>query len=133
MDISKIKNLVKQNGDKFIFVENGEPEIVMMSFKEYEKLAQQDANQHMRQSPLDRDKYDAVTFNLDASSHLSSYSTLRKGPHDSVPNLTARLQGFQERWEDEGLRETELVSPFVTESVGLPVRLEDIRLEDLPI
>ena len=38
MDLSKIKNLIKQNGDKFILVENNVPEIVMISFQEYEKL-----------------------------------------------------------------------------------------------
>lgn len=38
MDFSRIKNLVKKNGDKFIFVEDGEPEMVIMSFAEYEKM-----------------------------------------------------------------------------------------------
>lgn len=38
MDFAKIKNLVKGNGDKLILVENDEPEIVMMSFAEYEKM-----------------------------------------------------------------------------------------------
>lgn len=38
MDLSKIKKLVQQNGDKVIVVENDEPEIVVMSFAEYEKL-----------------------------------------------------------------------------------------------
>ena len=38
MNLSQIKNLVKRNGDKFIFLENGEPELVVMSFQEYEKL-----------------------------------------------------------------------------------------------
>ena len=39
MELERIKNLVKQNGDKFILVENDIPEIVLMSFQEYEKLA----------------------------------------------------------------------------------------------
>ena len=39
MDFVKIKNMVRENGDKVIFMENGEPELVMMSFVEYEKLA----------------------------------------------------------------------------------------------
>lgn len=38
MDLSKIKQFVKQNGDKFIVMENDEPEIVVMSFEEYVKL-----------------------------------------------------------------------------------------------
>ncbi|MEK7082393.1 MAG: hypothetical protein AAB915_01815 [Patescibacteria group bacterium] len=39
MDFTKIKNMVRGNGDKVILVENDEPEIVMMSFAEYEKIA----------------------------------------------------------------------------------------------
>ncbi|MBI3631092.1 MAG: type II toxin-antitoxin system Phd/YefM family antitoxin [Candidatus Sungbacteria bacterium] len=39
MDFAKIKNLVKGNGDRVILLENGEPEAVVMSFAEYEKLA----------------------------------------------------------------------------------------------
>ncbi len=38
MDFSRIKNLIKQNGDKFIMMENGEPEMVVMSFGEYEHM-----------------------------------------------------------------------------------------------
>lgn len=87
MDFLKIKNLVKQNGDKFVFVENGEPDIVVMSFREYEKIVNHGANTR-------------ADF--------------------------ADLSG-------EELRETELVVPAGLESVGLPVRLEDIRLEDLPV
>lgn len=39
MNFVKLKNLVKRNGDKFIMIENGEPELVVMSFQEYEKLS----------------------------------------------------------------------------------------------
>ena len=38
MDLSRIKNLIKGNGDKLIVVENGEPEIVVMSFEEYSQM-----------------------------------------------------------------------------------------------
>lgn len=44
MDFSRIKNLVKKNGGKFIFLENGEPEMVIMSFAEYEKMSGGDAD-----------------------------------------------------------------------------------------
>jgi len=43
MNLSKIKQLVKHNGDKFILVENGEAEAVVMSFAEYEKLTSREA------------------------------------------------------------------------------------------
>lgn len=39
MNLSKIKQLVKNNGATFILVENGEPEMVVLSFEAYEKLA----------------------------------------------------------------------------------------------
>lgn len=35
--------------------------------------------------------------------------------------------------EPRGIDETEFMTPVVAESAVLPVRLEDIRLEDLPI
>lgn len=101
MDISKIKNLVKQNGDKFIFVENGEPEMVMMSFREYEKLFRRDPNPRM------------------ASELPESYSG-----HSDVE--------FGSFGSPIG-QDTEFIGPVAAESPGLPVRLEDIRLEDLPI
>lgn len=96
MDLSKIKNLVKQNGDKFIFLENGEPEIVMMSFKEYEKLLRSDSN---------------IRMHPNYSNHSSD-----------------KFESFE-----SPMGETEFVVPVTAEAAGLPVRLEDIRLEDLPI
>lgn len=99
MDLGKIKNLVKQNGDKFIFVENGEPEIVMMSFGEYEKLARHDT--HTR-----------------GYAPLADYARRPPEFSDLADNLFS---------------ETEFIGPAGIDSPGLPVRLEDIRLEDLPI
>lgn len=100
MDLSKIKNLVKQNGDKFIFVENGEPEVVMMSFREYEKFV--------------------------GGVHSAS--------HDILPPSGGTKAMFPEDDEDS---EEEMQKGFppvvISESMGLPVRLEDIRLEDLPL
>lgn len=93
MDISKLKNLVKQNGDKFVLVENGEPEIVMMSFHEYQKILARDSSLPMRSN--------------------QSYDD---------------LESFE-----LNLPETELMLFHEVEAPGLPVRLEDIRLDDLPI
>ena len=99
MDLSKIKNLVKQNGDKFIFVDNGEPEVVMMSWREYQKLAGHNAN-------------------------VRTYANNANGNH-----YRAGLADLG----SEHLQETEFIAPVLVEPIGLPVRLEDIRLEDLPI
>ena len=101
MDFAKIKNLVRLNGDKFIFLENGEPQIVMMAFEEYEKL--------LRETP-----------------HLSRPRKSGAGSYENVVFT-----------KDERTEETEFVSSGVSDAAsekrGLPVVLEDIRLEDLPL
>jgi len=100
MDISQIKKLVKSNGDKFIILENGEPELVIMDFKEYEKLLGKRENT------------------------------------DFVPNIVTSEELITKRSPQirESYRERQEFTPMaVSESIGLPVRLEDIRLEDLPI
>lgn len=98
MNILQIKNLVKQNGDKFIFVENGEPEMVIMSFREYEKLN----GLSQQKSSVDLDFFG-------------------KG-HSNFADF-----GLEE------VQETEFMIPQGGGGGGLPVRTEDIRLEDLPI
>jgi len=105
MDLSRIKNLVKQNGDKFIFVENGEPEIVMMSFHEYQKLTQRDFNVHSEYSQTIRKN---LNYTNDASDNSAVYS-------DNNADVESGSFGLPH------------------EVAGVPVRLEDIRLEDLPI
>lgn len=99
MNLSKIKNLVKQNGDKFIFVENGEPEVVMMSFHEYEKLA--------------------------------NGGSVEKRPFVHGASAPRQFE-FSSPTEDV-FPETEFVESATGEIAGLPLRLEDVRLEDLPI
>lgn len=101
MNFDKIKNLVKQNGDKFVFVENGEPEVVMMSFQEYQKLAQSGQNNQM---------------------HQHATQTIR-----THPNITNEdLEHSADNSDSSGR-----LPPY--EGAGLPLRLEDIRLEDLPV
>ena len=39
IDFAKIKKFVTERGDTLIVAENGEPEIVVMSFREYAKIA----------------------------------------------------------------------------------------------
>lgn len=104
MDFVKLKNLIKTNGDKFIFVENGEPEMVVMSFREYEKL-----------NSLLPQKYSA-DFGLPSKSRseLADF-------------------GLEEVQETELGSETEFMAPQGFGATGLQVRPEDVRLEDLPI
>lgn len=101
MNLDKLKNLVKHNGDKFIFVENGEPEMVMMSFHEYQKLLGSDSNLRTHSN----DSNDPILPPVSYSDHSG-----------------AAFESFESPLES-------LESPMG----GLPVRLEDIRLEDLPI
>ncbi|OHA00243.1 MAG: hypothetical protein A3C07_01800 [Candidatus Sungbacteria bacterium RIFCSPHIGHO2_02_FULL_47_11] len=99
MHFDKLKNLVKQNGDKFVVMENGEPEIVMMSFHEYERLM----------------AHRSVVTDLSMTTGKNVYR------HE-----------FSD-WDERPLEETEFVDSISSETGGLPARLEDIRLEDLPI
>ena len=109
MDFSKIKNLVKQNGDKFIFLEDGEPELVVMSFHEYEKISKADLNKPV--------------YANDASSNGYEMKPLSKQNYEAV---LADL-------EMEKIMEKEMETRVAMEKENLPLNLEDIRLEDLPI
>ena len=101
MDLARIKNLVKRNGEKLILVENGEPEAVVMSFAEYTRM--------IGRGP-------AVE-----PAHPSEER------FDMPPTRLAS-------WEAADASETEFITEgeevFVPER---PLRLADIRLEDLPI
>lgn len=59
MNLEKIKNLIKNNGDKFILVENDVPEIVMLSFKEYEKLTE-GSGPFRKQISVAENKYNSI-------------------------------------------------------------------------
>ena len=109
MDFFKIKNLVRQNGDKFIFVENGEPEIVVMSFREYTKLSQSDSPR-----ALVPEMY-PIQDRIPRRGHENIYE-------EAIPEAVS-----------EEATETEFIPPQGFGVSNVPVRLEDIRLEDLPI
>ncbi len=98
MDFSAIKKIIAGNGDKFFVTENGEPELVVMSFGEYMKLAGGAA------PDAARPEYASA----DASSNDPWHAA------ESSPRPGADFASLS------------------SES-GLPIRLEDIRLEDLPI
>ncbi|MBI2055812.1 MAG: hypothetical protein HYT37_00310 [Candidatus Sungbacteria bacterium] len=107
MDISKIKQFVKQNGDKFIMLDQtGEPDVVMLSFQEYDRLLQGAA-----------------------------------GRMGEVKQPRAQFEEKPEVRSEPVLEETEFLPPQIAararvmgrSSGAMPVRLEDIRLEDLPL
>ena len=118
MDFVKIKNMVRENGDKVIVMENGEPEVVVMSFAEYEKLA------HLQISDaIDSEK---IIVRRDMQNHHNniknsfndeSHETEFVAPVETAPIRTASLYG-NERIRREERNE---------------IRMSDVRLEDLPI
>lgn len=123
MDFAKIKHMVRENGDKIIFMEHGEPELVMMSFVEYEKLARLHLSEAKERVHVER--------------HATMQTTLKT--NEQLPKEV----------EDDTMHETEFLAPVQT----VPVRAAsfsgydrigelaveesrhaaDIRLEDLPI
>jgi len=133
MDLEKIKNLVKQNGDKFILIENGEPEIVMMSFHEYQKLATHSANIETHAS--------TANYGYRTEAEDLEGGELRETefipPSSGMPSDFASGYGrdfeFFPRSSLHGDKVGGFIASVAAEAAGLPIRLEDIRLEDLPI
>ena len=120
MDFIKIKNMVRENGDKVIVMENGEPELVVMSFAEYEKLAHLHLTVsladtiHTEKSKTRTEKNDNAARNpIDDTPHETEFVA----PLEIAPIRTASIQG------DQFGRAERAESP----------RMSDIRLEDLPI
>ncbi len=107
MDFAKIKHLVKENGDKFIFLEHGEPEIVVLSFHEYQKLLKGTAGNPMMPVRREEQRYRAMPARSYSPDYLESFGG--------------------------DLEETEFISPDAEPGRQIPTRPEDIRLEDLPI
>ena len=117
MDFVKIKNMVQENGDKIIFMENGEPELVMMSFVEYEKLARlhlPDQIHGVRTRPNPHEDHAEVRDIDSDRTRETEFLT----PIDTGPIRTVSVAGY----DRPIAREREDVS-----------RIADIRLEDLPI
>ena len=116
MDFVKIKNMVRENGDKVIFMENGEPELVVMSFAEYEKLAHLQLTDavNIEKGRARTEDNDRVGRNpMDDTPHETEFVA----PLEIAPIRTASIQG------DQFGRAERVESP----------RMSDIRLEDLPI
>lgn len=107
MDFSKIKHLVQANGDKFIFLENGEPEIVVLSFHEYQKL--------LRGSPA------------------TPTPPMVRTPARGYRAMPAHVYPDYVESVGNELEETEFLPSEDHEYRSLPARPEDIRLEDLPL
>ncbi|MDP3772521.1 MAG: hypothetical protein Q8Q94_04095 [bacterium] len=129
MNLSRIKQLVKQNGDKLILMEHDEPDVVILSFAEYERLVKR------AEGPL------PMPVSSPASSH----------EHDPFPpHYNHNNEGYGHIPDESPLREDrhEPYLPRVADAPSLPamsrfgsgaerprtpVHLEDVQLHDLPI
>ncbi len=108
---------MRGNGDKLILMENGEPEVVVMSFSEYAKIAGAGADGRV-----------AAGAAPAGAAPMSPYAGHATEEQFDMP-LHDEWQGI-----DTG-EETKLVVDEWPKAAAYqaPVRLADIRLEDLPI
>lgn len=113
MDFSKIKNFIKNHGDTFIILEDGEPGFVVMSYQDYEKMVTQNLERDVRQEWADY----TIRVPVPATSPVKDFPRRR----DTGDFTEGEFQ------------ETEFFASGNNESSRQPLRLEDIRLEDLPI
>ena len=104
MELKKIKQFVKNNGDKFVIVEDGEPSLVVMSFHEYEKMLAHGTHESSAKYGMGRD-YDIVA---------ASFETERLKQREQEMGVWNR-----EHEEDGGILPSK--------------RADSIRLEDLPL
>ena len=128
MNFTRIKDLVKGNGERLIFMENGEPEAVVMSFDEYAKMAGAAHAPHAEQ-----DRSGAAlgaarrAHAADEPLDLPSYEEDPWEPDD-----------MNDMGGDGGVYDTREADLAPVEGLGADAAesapdARDIRLEDLPI
>lgn len=110
--------MVRENGDKVIVMENNEPELVVMSFAEYEKLARLQllevkSSMHGKQNPRSNEP-EIRDIDNERTRETEFLTPIDTGPM----RTTASMVGY----DRPVAREREDAS-----------RTADIRLEDLPI
>lgn len=154
MDFTRFKSFIRQHNDTLILFEQGEPEIVMMSFGEYERLLSRGAGNEGDRTAT-REWSDSVIPRQEASG-LAVEDALNP-MDDPAPFLCSgacgdgrhQCEAAQKRCGDDPGRDAEwpaeanavsqatqafphtITTP--TMSSRTPIRLEDVQLEDLPI
>lgn len=110
MDFAKIQKLVLEHGDKFVILQDGEPAMVVMSFSDYERLA-----------GLPRGRNGAAP----------------QTPHEETLALPSRQDEWQtsrrDEWQMPDAPETEFIADDPAPTPLRRARLDEIRLEDLPL
>lgn len=112
MNLAALKQIIKTNGDKCILVENDEPEYVLMSFREYQRLSGASEDPDAVQV---NDMFEHSTRVRSASEADDVPEPVRFGPRAQAPGRRGDGAGAPPAGGD------------------YPLRLEDIQLEDLPI
>ena len=109
MDISQIKKLIKQGGNKIILVENDEAELVVMSFAEYERLVASSF------AP-------AVVEAMAGEKATEGKAGMHATPTPSAPTVPS-------------VSPMKSARPAITfdEMRDAAMRLEDVQLKDLPV
>lgn len=135
MDLAKIKRLVKQSGDKIILMEGDEPELVVMSFAEYERLK---GGEYHHQEILRPQRYEDGALGIGDLAR-EGYEETEFAPYHPA-GTHARVRDKRPRDRDplgsELIAEEDdlgFTGPHLASSRMLSARLEDIRLEDLPL
>ena len=147
MDLDKIKNLIKKDGGKFIIVEDGEPILVVMSFKDYENIINGYKN-----NPFERadSMVDQEKETKEFEQGLGSLEEQEEIDEEMEPWQTIDKQEVEERYPWQGLgdetaekQENELEKKEKEEEgseerknfMDMPIQAEDeeTELDDLPV
>lgn len=120
MDFARFKNFIRQHNDKLILFEQGEPEIVMMSFREYERLLSRGVGNEGGGIAA-RDWNDSVIPGQEVSDFAGEDEPSRDADWPTEANAVSQAaHAFPHA----------ITNPA---SSRTPIRLEDVQLEDLPI
>lgn len=103
MDFAKIQKFVIGRNEKFVILQDGEPAMVIMSFSDYEKLA--------------------------APSRVRGNGMSAASAREEVAALPQR----QDEWQMTDAPETEFIADDPSGRVSTHPRMDEIRLEDLPL
>jgi PHD/YefM family antitoxin component YafN of YafNO toxin-antitoxin module len=139
MEFAKLKQLVRKNGDVFVLVDQDKPELVLMSFDAYERLAEQKSIHTIH--PVQPEKHRDV-------SGTDKEVWMESGINDTIDTITQDHGDTDvEEFVADADSTTERTTQYTAHSGFQPasrrtssmydamghVRLEDIELENLPI
>lgn len=128
MNLSRIKQLVKQNGDKLVLMEHDEPDVVILSFAEYERLVKR-AEGFL---PLPSSAPAIHEPNPFPSHYNEEYSDIPDDANES-PLREDGHEPYVSRIANSPSLPAMPRSGTGAERPRTPIHLEDVQLHDLPI